>query len=75
MIRIIAHPNGHSIGVFENAINYQFGFDFNASNFSEVGFDGLFSFVSDVQVVYFIIEVYVHGELFSYGCSSIIQIA
>lgn len=75
VIGIVAHPNGHSIGIFENAVDHQFGFDFDASNFAEVGFDGFFAFVGHVEIVNFVIQIHVHRKLFSYSCGGIIQIS
>ena len=72
VICIVAYPNGHTVCVFENAIHHQFGFDFDASNFAKVGFDGLFALVCNVEVIDFVIEVDIHGELFSDGGGGII---
>lgn len=74
VVIIVAYPNGHSVGVFEDAIHHQFGFDFDASNFAKVCFDGLFALVCDVEVIDFVIEVDIYGELFSDGGGGIIQV-
>lgn len=47
VVGIIGYPNGEGIGMLEDAVYNQFGFDFDAANFAEVGFDHFFALVSD----------------------------
>ena len=75
VVGIIGNPNGEGIGVFENAVYHQLGLDFDAANFTEVGFDHFFPFIGNGQAVYFVVDVHIHGKLFAYGGVGVIEVS
>ncbi len=75
MVGIIGDPNGEGIGVFENAVYHQLGFDFDASNFTEVGFDHFFPLVGNGQAINFVVDVHIHRKLFSYGGVGVVEVS
>lgn len=75
VVGIIGNPNGEGVGMFEDAVYDQFGFDFNASNFAEVGFDDFLAFVGDGQVVDFVIDVHIHGKLFAGSGGGVVEVS
>lgn len=75
VIGIVGNPDGEGIGVFEDAVYHQFGFDFDATNFTKVGFDYFFAFECNGQAIDFIIDVNIHRELFSNGGVCVVEVS
>ena len=75
MVGIIGDPNGEGIGVFENAIHHQFRFDFDASNFTEIGFDHFFPLIGNGQAINLVVDVHIHWKLFSDGGVGVVEVS
>jgi len=75
VVGIIGNPYGEGVGVFEDAVYDQFGFDFDASNFAEIGFNYLFAFICDRETVHLVVDVNIHGILFARSGVGIIEVS
>ena len=75
VVGIIGNPHGECVGVFEDAVYDQFGFDFDASNFAEIGFDHLFAFICDREAVHLVVDVNINGVLFARSGIGIIEVS
>ena len=75
VVGIIGNPDGEGIGVFEYAIYDQFGFDFDASNFAEIGIYYLFAFICDREAVHLVVDVNIHRILFARSGVGIIEVS
>jgi len=74
VVGVIGDPNGEGIGVFEDAVDHQFGFDFDAADFAKVGFDDLFSFIGNGQIVHFVVDVHIHRILLARNGIGIVEV-
>jgi len=74
VVGIIGNPNSEGIGVFEDAVDHQLGFDFDAANFAKVGFDDFLTFIGDGQIVDLVVDVHIHRKLFARCGVGIIEI-
>ena len=75
MVGIIGNPNGEGIGVFEDSVHHQLGFDFDASNFTEVGFDHFFPLIGNGQAIDLVVDVHIHWKLFSYVGVGVVEVS
>ncbi len=75
MVGIIGDPNGEGIGVFEDSVHHQFRFDFDASNFAEVGFDHFFPLIGNGQAIDLVVDVHIHWKLFSYVGVGVVEVS
>ncbi len=75
MVGIIGDPNGEGIGVFEDSVHHQLGFDFDASNFTEVGFDHFFPLIGNGQAIDLVVDVHIHWKLFSYVGVGVVEVS
>lgn len=75
MVGVIGDPNGEGICVFEDPVYHQLWFDFDASDFTEVGFDHFFPLVGNGQAINLIVDVHIHWKLLSDGGGGVVEVS
>ena len=75
VVGIIGDPDGEGIGVFEDSVHHQLGFDFDTSNFTEIGFDHFFPLIGNGQAINLVVDVHIHWKLFSYGGVGVVEVS